>query len=111
MQIRNKADQHIPWWMYVIGVSYILTLGLIVYLLFWGPAQLDTAFTIAFSQNAMEVLSVNDPNSPVGKGGLLARDRVVMIDDLPIKNVRDWTAATGNSKVGRPQTWIVLRGG
>jgi hypothetical protein len=111
MQPRNKSDQHIPWWMYVVAVSYILTLGLIVYLLFWGPAQLDTAFTIAFSQNAMEVLSVNDPNSPVAKGGLVAGDRVVMIDDVPIKNVRDWTAATGNSKAGGSQTWTVLRGG
>lgn len=110
MQTRDRADQHIPWWMYVIGVSYILTLGLVLYLIVWGPAQLDTAFTIAYSQNAMEVLSIQDPNSPVAKGGLLAGDRVVRIDDQPIAAVRDWTTATGNSQVGRAQRWIVLRG-
>jgi serine/threonine-protein kinase len=96
--------------MYVIGVSYILTLGLVLYLIIWGPAQLDIAFTTSFSNDSMEILSVNDPNSPIAKGGLLAGDRVIMIDDRPIASVRDWTAATGNSQVGRAQRWTVLRG-
>src|SRR5215510_15494383 len=109
MQKNNRSDRHIPWWMYVIGSSYILTLGLILYLIFWGPAQLDNGFTLAFSANAMEATSVI-PGSPVAKGGLLAGDRVVMIDDQPIRNVRDWTAATGASQAGRSQRWIVLRG-
>src|SRR5262249_39490959 len=77
MQKNNRSDRHIPWWMYVIGASYILTLGLILYLIFWGPAQLDKGFTLAFSANAMKITSVI-PNSPVAKGGLLAGDRVVI---------------------------------
>jgi tRNA A-37 threonylcarbamoyl transferase component Bud32 len=96
--------------MYVFGVSYTLTLGLILYLMFWGPAQLDTDFVVAFTASGMEIRSVI-PNTPVAKGGLLAGDRVVMIDDLPIANIRDWTAATGNSQAHRPQRWIVLRNG
>jgi hypothetical protein len=49
-------------------------------------------------------------DSQVGKGGLRAGDRVVMIDGRPIRIVRDWTEATGNLQVGVAQRWIVTRG-
>jgi hypothetical protein len=103
------SDRRLPWWMYVVGLSYIVTFGLIFYLIFWGPAEL-TGFVNAFSDGAMLIRSVDDPNSPVAKGGLRTGDRVLAIDDRPMRAVRDWTEATGNSQAGRPQLWVVSRG-
>jgi PDZ domain len=103
-------DGRLPWWMYLIGLSYIITFGVIFYLIFWGPAEL-TGFVNAFSDGAMVIRSVDDPNSPVAKGGLRAGDRVLTIDDRPMRAVRDWTESTGNSQAGRSQRWVVSRGG
>jgi tRNA A-37 threonylcarbamoyl transferase component Bud32 len=103
-------NERLPWWMYLIGLSYIITFGVIFYLIFWGPAEL-TGFVNAFSDGAMVIRSVDDPNSPVAKGGLRAADRVLTIDDRPMRAVRDWTESTGNSQAGRSQRWVVSRGG
>jgi len=94
--------------MYVVGFSYLLTLAVIAYLVFRGPAELS-GFTSSFSGDAMAIDSVQD-SSLEAKAGLRAGDRVVMIDDRPIRNVRDYTMTTGNSQADRPQRWTVTRG-
>src|SRR5262249_11143771 len=107
---RSIGDSgRLPWWMYVVVLSYIVTFGLIFYLIFWGPSELR-GFVNAFSDGAMVIESVNDPDSPVARGGLRAGDRVLMIDDRPVRTVRDWTEATGDTQAGRPQQWVVSRG-
>jgi serine/threonine-protein kinase len=58
----------------------------------------------------MEIRSLT-PDSQFAKGGLRAGDRVLTIDGQPMRVPRDWTAATGNMQVGRPQVWLVSRQG
>jgi hypothetical protein len=95
--------------MYLAGLSYLVTFGLILYLTFLGPAHLR-GFVGTFSGDAMVIQSV-EADSEVGRGGLCAGDRVVLIDDRPVRIVRDWTEATGNLQAGRAQRWVVSRGG
>src|SRR5262245_5935332 len=107
MERSKPHERRQPWWMYVVCLSYVLTTALLFYLMLWGPAEL-LGFVATFSDDAMVIHSVDDPNSPVAKGGLRAGDRVLMIDDMPVRNVRDWTATTGNW--WHPQRWLVSRG-
>jgi hypothetical protein len=74
-----------------------------------GPAEF-LGFVATFSGDAMLIHSVEE-NSQLAKSGLRASDRVLVIDDLPIRNVRDWTGAPGNSWLSRPQRWLVSRDG
>lgn len=104
----RQTPRWTPWWMVVIGASYIVTLGMIIYLLIWGPAELR-GFVASFSGEAMVVGSV-DEDSQVAKGGLREGDRVLTIDGRPVRNARDWTEVTGNLQAGRPQQWLVSRG-
>jgi hypothetical protein len=94
--------------MYLGGASYLVTLGLIVYLIVYGPAQLN-GFSPKFAAGTMTILSVS-PGSPESRGGLRAGDRVVSIEDRPIRTLHDWVGATANLEVGSPQRWLVARG-
>lgn len=109
MERINPHERGQPWWIYVLGLSYILTFGIFIYLTIWGPAEF-LGFVATFSGDAMLIHSVEE-NSQVAKAGLRAGDRVLVIDDLPIRNVRDWTGAPGNSWLSRPQRWLVSRDG
>jgi tRNA A-37 threonylcarbamoyl transferase component Bud32 len=107
MERSNSQERHQPWWVYVVGLSYLLEFGIFIYLTIWGPAEF-LGFVATFSGDAMLIHSVEE-NSELTKAGLRAGDRVLLIDDLPIRNVRDWTGAPGNSWVSRPQRWLVSR--
>ena len=91
--------------MYLAGLSYLVTFGLILYLTFLGPAELR-GFVVTFSGDAMVIQSV-EADSQVGRGGLRAGDRVVLIDDRPVRIVRDWTEATGNLQAGVLDLWTL----
>src|SRR5262245_58558648 len=104
---RRLTNRGLPWWMYVAGLSYIANAVFFFYLTLWGPAEL-LGF-VATYDDGMVIHSV-DPDTEVAKGGLRAGDRVLMMNDLPIRNVRDWTAANGNSQAGRTERWLVVRG-
>src|SRR5262249_50686253 len=62
----------------------------------------------SFANNTMVIRSL-DFDSPFTKGGLEVGDRVLTIDDQPMRVPRDWTAATGNMRVAQPQVWLVSR--
>jgi hypothetical protein len=96
------------WWMCLVAASYVATFGLIVYLLAYGPAELG-GFSTDFAGGTMRILSVS-AGSPESRGGLRGGDRVVSIDDRPIRTLHDWVAATANVQVGRPVRWLVARG-
>src|SRR5262249_15602971 len=98
----------VSWWLYIAGLSYGVTFGFIIYLILWGPAELG-GFVHAFRGDAMEIRSV-EAGSQVAKGGLRVGDLVLMIDGRPVRVVRAWTEATGNSQAGVPQSWVVSRG-
>jgi serine/threonine-protein kinase len=91
-------------------VSFILTFGFFFYLVLWGPNEL-LGFVVAYTDGVMVIRSVDDPNSTVARGGVRAGDRVLSINDQPIRNVRDWNAVDANSWVGRPSRWVVDRNG
>src|SRR5262245_37839650 len=104
----STSERRFPWWMYVVGLSYLITLGVILYLIFLGPAELQ-GFNAAFTGDAMLIRSVQ-PDSHVARNGLRAGDRVLAIDDKAMAVPRAWTETTGNFQVGRPQRWMVVRG-
>jgi eukaryotic-like serine/threonine-protein kinase len=106
----RSSKQIIPWWMYVIGLSFAMTFGLIVYLILWGAGELSIGYTSTFSDGSMVIQTVDDPESQVAKAGLRPGDRLLAVDDLRIRTVRDWTAATGSIQVGRTERWLVARG-
>ena len=108
MERSKTSEWRFPWWMYLAGLSYLVTFGLFLYVTFLGPAELR-GFVVTFSGDAMVIQSV-EADSQVGRGGLRAGDRVVLIDDRPVGIVRDWTEATGNLQAGRAQRWVVSRG-
>jgi tRNA A-37 threonylcarbamoyl transferase component Bud32 len=93
--------------MYVIAASYVAMFALVVYLACCGPVHLTVGST--FANGAMTIRSVTE-GSPEWRAGLRVGDRVVSIDGLPVRGVRDWLAATANLEVGRPQLWQVARG-
>src|SRR5262245_29260573 len=105
---RMPARARPTWWMYVIGSSYVLTFGLIIYLLIWGPIELR-GIVATFDDGTMLIRSVA-ADSQAAKGGLLAGDRVLSIDDVPMRAVRDWNVATGNLQAVRPHRWLIARG-
>jgi Protein kinase domain len=94
--------------MYLIAASYVITFGLIVYLIVYGPAQLN-GFSPSFGDGTMTILSVR-AGSPESRGGLRGGDQLVSIEDRPIRSLHDWVAATANFQVGHPQRWLVARG-
>src|SRR4030095_3925811 len=108
METSNKSKWRYPWWMYVAGLSYLFTFVFIIYLTVWGPAEVR-GFVGTFSADGMVIQSV-EADSEVGRSGLRAGDRLVMVGDRPIRIVRDWTESTGNSQRKHPQHWVVARG-
>ena len=101
------GSRRAPWWMYVIAASYVALLALIPYLVIWGPADL-LGVTIVFEDAGMVLRSV-DRNSLLGVSGLQSGDRILAVDGMPIRNVREWTAFQNNLEVGRIQRWQILR--
>jgi S1-C subfamily serine protease len=78
--------------MYVVATTYVFNFGLTVYLLLYGPAQLN-GFSTKFADGTMTIRSVS-AGSPESRAGLRAGDRVMAIDDQPIRTPRDFVAAT-----------------
>jgi serine/threonine-protein kinase len=99
-----------PWWIYLAGLSYAVTMVFFLYLFVYAPPDL-TGFVSTYSADGMLLHSVDDPNTAIGKAGLRAGDLVLSINDQPLKSVRDLQAAAGNSWVGRPERWLVSRNG
>src|SRR5262245_18021461 len=106
----KTSERRVPWWIYIAGLSYVVSLIFFLYLFSWGPADL-VGFVATYSSNGMLLHSVDDPNNAIAKAGLRAGDLVLSINDQPIKSVRDWQAAEGNSWRDRPEQWVVLRDG
>ena len=104
---RHKTQRHLPWWMYLAILSYVASFVFVIYLALWGPAEL--LGMVATFDDGMVIHSV-EPGTEVAQAGLRAGDRIVMMNDLPIRTVRDWTAANGNSQAMRPERWLVWRG-
>ena len=106
---KTPDPRRVPWWMAVIAASFVATFVLFLYMVIWGPAD-PLGITATFAGNTLEIRALA-PDSPFAKGGLLAGDRVLSIDGLPMRVPRDWTAAQGNFQVGQPHVWLVSREG
>jgi Protein kinase domain len=105
----RESPRRPAWWMYLVAASYIITFGLIVYLIVYGPAELN-GFSMRFVDATVTIISSRE-GSPEARAGLREGDRLVSIDARPIRTPYDWLASTANLQVGRPQRWLVARGG
>jgi tRNA A-37 threonylcarbamoyl transferase component Bud32 len=105
--VRDSAPRP-TWWMYLVAASYVAMFALIVYVAGYGPAQLTAGSS--FANGVMTIRSVTE-GSPESRAGLRVGDRVVSIDGLAVRGVRDWLAATANLELGRTQVWKVARDG
>src|SRR5262245_10694655 len=103
------TSQRPPWWMYVVAASYLCIHLIQGYLFFWGPAN-PVGLEAVFESGAMRVRSV-ESETPFARAGLLAGDHLLRVSGLPIQSPRDWAAALANVRVGRPDSWEVLRSG
>jgi tRNA A-37 threonylcarbamoyl transferase component Bud32 len=110
MEPGRTSQRGLHWWIYVAALSFILTFGFFFYLILEGPNEL-LGFVVAYTDDVMLIRSIDDPNSTVARGGVRAGDRVLSINDQPVRNVRDWNAVDANSWVGRPSRWVVSRNG
>src|SRR5262252_1055384 len=96
-----------PWWMYLVAASFAMLLA-IPFLTFWGPADVD-GLQASFEDGSMRLNAV-EPGSYLANAGLVAGDRVLAIDNLPLRNTRDLEIVQANAEVDRPQHWQLLRG-
>jgi serine/threonine-protein kinase len=94
--------------MYVLAASFAAMVLLIPYLTVWGPADFDVQAT--FDNGAM-LIRVVEATSAAAEAGLASGDRVVAIDDWPMRNTRDWIIVQANQHPVVPQRWQIQRGG
>ena len=103
------SRQRPTWWMYVVAASFLALIAFFYYMLIWGPGDLRGLHAV-FEQGAMRV-RVATPDTPYAKAGLRAGDLVHSVDGLPVRNAYDWVTVQANIEVGRPQKWLISRGG
>ena len=101
-------SQRVPWWMYVVAASYLAFFAFIPYLVIWGPSDVE-GLDAVFEGEGMRAVSV-DPDSPLGRAGLVADDLVLSVSGRPVRKAQDWRAVNANLAVGRSLDWEVLRG-
>src|SRR5262249_59027938 len=106
-KVRDPKYRRAPWWMYLVAASFAMLLA-ISFLTFWGPADVD-GLQASFQDGSMRLDAV-EAGSYLANAGLVAGDRVLAIDDLPLRNTRDLEIVQANADVGRPQRWRLLRG-
>ena len=68
-----------------------------------GPTDKGAARGLAVGRTA--------PNGPADRGGVVAGDRVIQIDDTPITGPADYMKAIGSKRPGDTVTVVVERGG
>ena len=104
-----RRFQPVPWWGYLLAVSFLAVHVLSAYLIVWGPSDL-AGLDPAFSDGTMQVEGVA-PGTILFAAGLRPGDRVVAINGRAIRGTRDWSAANSNRGVGLTETWVVSRDG
>ncbi len=101
--------QPVPWWGYLLAVSFLAVQVLTVYLIVWGPSDL-AGLDAFFSDGTMHVEGVAS-GTILFEAGLRPGDRVVAINGRGIRGTRDWSAANSNRGLGLRETWAVSRDG
>ena len=76
-----------PWWMYLIAASFAAMFALFLYLTVRGPSDLGDV-TLALMDGGIGVQTVA-PDSQVGLAGLQTGDRIIRIDQHPIRSPHD----------------------
>src|SRR5207302_3623812 len=104
----RRSARTIPWWMYLVAASFAAMVLLIPYLTIWGPGDLD-GVQATFESGAMRIRAI-EAGSPPAEAGLVAGDLVVAVDDLPMRNPRDWAIVEANQDPVLPQRWDIRRG-
>jgi hypothetical protein len=98
--------RRVPWWMYLIAVIYILTIGFNARQEFWGPA--NTGWVPSWP--ATRVAGVS-PGRPMEKAGLQAGDVLVAANRQPLTGMPDWFVARAHFDRHQPIDLRVQRGG
>src|SRR5712692_6089367 len=103
MQAKTErmTSTRVPWWMVVVGATFVGMHALLAFVLIWGPAEVE-GVQAAFEDGAMRLQTL-EAYTYLARVGLVAGDRVLTIDGQPIRSPRDWIAAEANMELLRPQ--------
>src|SRR5262245_44114203 len=105
----RKARVFVPWWIYVVALSFLLLHLVEAFLVVQGPAYPEGMVSV-FENGAMVIRSLAS-STMFERAGLQARDRVLVVNGLPVRSPRDWAAVLANVEARRPGVWEVLRNG
>jgi eukaryotic-like serine/threonine-protein kinase len=95
-----------PWWLYAVGVPFVIYAGVTVYACIFGPEQ--AGWVARFSQRSAVIEAVK-ANSPAARAGLEPGDRILSWDGLPVGRGQ-LAARLWHVEIGRAYTLEVQRG-
>src|SRR5262249_8498398 len=93
-KVGDPKSRRAPGWMYLAAASFAV-LQAVPALTIWGPADVD-GLQASFEDGSMRLNAVT-AGSYLANAGLLAGDRVLSIDDLPLRNTRDLEIVQANA--------------
>ena len=100
-----------PWWLFVVVASSLAFLTLQLYTDVWGIEPLG--YSRDFEDGSIIVRQLS-PGGSVAREGLLADDRILAVDSMPILPKREqssFLAAVANFEIGRPIPLKIRRNG
>jgi eukaryotic-like serine/threonine-protein kinase len=89
-----------PWWMYVIGASFVAFFALLSYYDFFGPDVPEVSFGFP-SEHLKGRLTDAPLNQALERAGAKPGDYLVRVDGQELHTALDWFATTANLEVGR----------
>lgn len=95
----------VPWWLWVVAVSFLLYFGFVLYLDFAGPFL---GVLAGFAHGNVVVAEVYR-HSPGDAAGFQPGDRILRADGQLIVSDVDWIAILVNLKVGEPISFEIQR--
>lgn len=99
-------NRRAPWWMYLMAVIYIITIGFNARQELWGPA--NTGWVPSWP--AARVASVSR-GRPMDRAGLRAGDVLVAANRQPLTGMPDWFVARAHFALHQPIDLRIQRGG